>query len=193
MENQEIEEMRSQISLLRNKLEKQQIINDTIVAAAIKNNVAVIEWRMRIPIVAGVFALIYCPFAFGYLLHISMPLVVFTELMVALSLAGSVWLVHLIPTAADRGADIAEFVRRLDRFDGIRKRQLIAGMILCTVFFAWFLNDLAANYETEEFYEMMVAVCVGLVLGLIIGLKNYFGISRRLRDMRRDAEVLRQE
>lgn len=193
MENNEIEEMRSQISLLRNKLEKQQIINDSMIAAAIKDKVAAIEWRTRIPLVAGIFALIYCPFAFGHILQTSVPFIVFTELMLACEMAVTLWQVHLIPTAADRGADIAEFVRRIDRFDRCRKRQLVAGMIMITVFFAWFLKDLAANYSAEEFYGMLVAVSVGLVVGLAVGLKNYFGISRRLRDVRRDAEMLRQE
>ncbi len=193
MENNEIEEMRSQISLLRNKLEKQQIINDSMIAAAIKQNVAAIERRMRLPLVGGVFALVYCPFAFSRILDLSMPFVVFTEMMLVCAIVGTYCQVRLIPTAADRGSDIAEFVRRLDKFDRFRKRQLIAGMIMLTVFFAWFLKDLSANYGTEEFYAMLVGVCVGLVFGLVIGLKNYFGISRRLRDLHRDAEILRQE
>ncbi len=193
MENHEIEEMRLQISLLRNKLEKQQIINDTVVTAAIKNNVAAIEWRMRIPLVAGVFALIYCPFAFGHLLHISMPLIVFTELMLVFAFVGNCRQMRMIPTAADRGSDIAEFVRRIDKFDRFRKRQLVSGMVMIAVFFAWFLKDLSANYDAEEFRIMTISVITGLAIGMVIGLKNYFGISRRLADLRRDADVLRQD
>lgn len=193
MENNELQEMRSQISLLRNKLEKQQIINDTMIAAAIEKNVAAIEWRMRLPLAAGAFAVIFSPFAFGHVLHLSMPFVVFTELMLVWDLILTFCQMRMVPTAADRGSDIAGFVRRLDKFDRLRKRQLIAGMIMIAVFFAWFLKDLSANYGTEEFYAMLVVVCVGLVSGLAIGLKNYFGISRRLRDLHRDAEMLRQE
>lgn len=193
MENSEIEEMRSQIALLRNKLEKQQIINDTVVAAAIKNNVAGIERKIRIPLLAGLFALAYCPFAFVRILNVSVPFIVFTELMIVFSLVETYCQMRMIPTAVDRGSDIAEFVRRLDRFDRFRKRQLMSGMIMITVFFVWFLKDLSANYDTEEFYGMLVSISVGLVLGLVIGLKNYFGISRRLSELHRDAEALRQE
>lgn len=193
MENREIEEMRSQIALLRNKLEKQQIINDTVVAAAIKNNVAGIERKIRIPLLAGLFALAYCPFAFLHLLNVSVPFIVFTELMIVFSLVETYCQMRMIPTAVDRGSDIAEFVRRLDKFDRFRKRQLMSGMIMITVFFAWLLKDLSANYDTEEFYGMLVSISVGLVLGLVIGLKNYFGISRRLSELHRDAEALRQE
>lgn len=193
MENREIEEMRSQISLLRNKLEKQQIINDTVLTAAIKNNIAGIERKIRIPLLAGLFALAYCPFAFVRLLNVSVPFVVFTELIIVFSLVETYCQMRLIPTAADRGSDIADFVRRLDRFDRLRKRQLMSGMIMITVFFVWLLKDLSANYDAEEFYGLLSAVSIGLVAGLVIGLKNYLDISRRLRDLRRDAEVLRQE
>lgn len=193
MENREIEEMRSQISLLRNKLEKQQIINDTVLTAAIKNNIAGIERKIRIPLLAGLFALAYCPFAFVRLLNVSVPFVVFTELIIVFSLVETYCQMRLIPTAADRGSDIADFVRRLDRFDRLRKRQLMSGMIMITVFFVWLLKDLSANYDAEEFYGLLSAVSIGLVAGLVIGLKNYFDISRRLRDLRRAAEVLRQE
>lgn len=193
MENREIEEMRSQISLLRNKLEKQQIINDSVLTAAIKNNIAGIERKIRLPLLAGLFALAYCPFAFVRLLNVSVPFVVFTELIIVFSLVETYCQMRLIPTAADRGSDIADFVRRLDRFDRLRKRQLVSGMIMITVFFVWLLKDLSANYDAEEFYGLLSAVSIGLVAGLVIGLKNYFDISRRLRDLRRDAEVLRQE
>lgn len=115
MENREIEEMRSQISLLRNKLEKQQIINDTVLTAAIKNNIAGIERKIRIPLLAGLFALAYCPFAFVRLLNVSVSFVVFTELIIVFSLVETYCQMRLIPTAADRGSDIADFVRRLDQ------------------------------------------------------------------------------
>lgn len=193
MENHDLEEMRSQISLLRNKLEKQQIINDSIISAAIKSNVAGIERRIRIPILAGVFALIYCPYTFCCLLDVSVPFIVFAELVIVFGLAGTLFQNHLLPTAADRGSDIAEFVSRLDRFDRLRKRQLMCGMILIAVFFVWFLKDLSDNYGAEEFRIMTVSVLSGLAFGLLIGFKNYFGISRRLADLRRDAEVLRRE
>lgn len=193
MENHELEEMRSQISLLRNKLEKQQIINDSLVAAAIRSNVAGIERRIRIPLLAGVFALVYCPFAFCCLLDVSLPFIIFAELVIVFGLVGTYCQMRLIPTAADRGSDVAEFVRRLDRFDRLRKRQLMSGMIMVAVFFVWFLKDLSANYDAEEFRIMTISVSVGLAVGLLIGLKNYFGISRRLGDLRRDAEVLRGE
>ena len=193
MENHEIEEMRSQISLLRNKLEKQQIINDTIVAVAIKNNVAGIERRIRLPLLAGVFALIYTPFSFTCLLNVSVPLIIFTELMLVFAIVMTYYSMRVMPTAADRGEDIAEFVRRLDEFDRFRKRQLMCGMILVAIFFAWFLKDLSINYSEEEFRFMTTSVIIGLVLGLIIGFKNYFDISRRLNDLHRDAEVLRQK
>lgn len=193
MENHDLEEMRSQISLLRSKLEKQRIINDSLVAAAIKSNVAGIERRIRIPLLAGVFALIYCPFAFCRLLTVSVPFIIFAELVIVFGLAGTFFQMRLIPTAADRGSDIAEFVRRLDRFDRLRKRQLMCGMILITVFFVWFLKELSVNYGAEEFRIMTISVITGLAIGMLIGLKNYLGISRRLADLRRDADVLRQE
>lgn len=193
MENHDLEEMRSQISLLRNKLEKQQIINDSIISAAIKSNVAGIERRIRIPILAGVFALIYCPYTFFCLLDVSVPFIVFAELVIVFGLAGTLFQNHLLLTTADRGSDIAEFVSCLDRFDRLRKRQLMCGMILIAVFFVWFLKDLSDNYGAEEFRIMTVSVLSGLAFGLLIGFKNYFGISRRLADLRRDAEVLRRE
>ena len=193
MKTDEIEEMRSQISLLRSKLERQQIINESILTAAIHSNVAGIAWRMRMPLIAAVFALLYCPFALLYILHLSVPLIVFTEVMMLVALAGSVQMIRAMPTAADRGADMAEFVRRLDEFDRFRKRKLMGGMVLVAIFFAWFLKDISMNYSEEEFRFMTISLIIGLVLGLIIGFKNYFAISRRLNDLHRDAEVLRQK
>ena len=71
-EMNEIEEMRQQMNILKEKLTKQEIINDSLIRSSISqkmNNVKNLRWVKRAIIVFGIF---YCPWVIYKLLE--MPL-----------------------------------------------------------------------------------------------------------------------
>ena len=68
----ELEEMRSQISLLKEKLDKQTIVNEEHIRRSMKTKMSDINRIVSITIVLGVFALLYCTYFF-YTMDFSLP------------------------------------------------------------------------------------------------------------------------
>ena len=62
--SQELEEMRSQISLLKDKLEKQTIVNDGHIRKSMQSKMSDINRTILASIIAGGFALPYCTWYF---------------------------------------------------------------------------------------------------------------------------------
>ena len=63
----ELEEMRSQISILKQQLEKQNIINDTHIRNSMKSKANDLHKTIRGTVGGGIFAILYCPICFHFL------------------------------------------------------------------------------------------------------------------------------
>ena len=63
--SQELEEMRSQISLLKDKLEKQAIVNAEHIKRSVRSKMSEINRTVTATIFIGTFALIYCTWFFA--------------------------------------------------------------------------------------------------------------------------------
>ena len=60
----ELDELRQQHAILKDKLSKQAIINDGMLKKAMKRNLRSLNKEMRRMMALGIFATIYCPFVF---------------------------------------------------------------------------------------------------------------------------------
>ena len=80
--SQELEEMRSQIDILKNQLEKQVIVNDTHIRNSMKSKASDINRTVGATIFLGVIALIYCTWFF-YSQGLSLLFVIATAIMLA--------------------------------------------------------------------------------------------------------------
>ena len=67
----ELEEMRSQIGLLKQKLERQTIINDTHIRNSMKSKMSALNRTVGATICAGIFAAIFSPTYF-YMMNFSL-------------------------------------------------------------------------------------------------------------------------
>ena len=64
MISHELEEMRAQLGTLKEKLEKQTIINESHIRNSMKSKMSDINRTVTGTIIAGVFALVYCTWYF---------------------------------------------------------------------------------------------------------------------------------
>ena len=82
----ELEEMRAQLGTLKEKLEKQTIINETHIRNSMKSKMSDINRTMTGTIFAGIFALVYCTWYFSYQ-GCSLAFIIATAVMLAVCLA----------------------------------------------------------------------------------------------------------
>ena len=81
----ELEQMRAQIGMLKQKLEQQAIVNDMHIRNSMKSNISDLNRTVRATILAGIFAVVFAPVTF-YIQGASLAFVISTAVMLAVCL-----------------------------------------------------------------------------------------------------------
>lgn len=176
-EMNEIEEMRQQMNILKEKLNKQEIINDSLIRSSISqkmNNVKNLRWVKRAIIVFGIF---YCPWVIYKLLE--MPLWFALVTIAFLTIAFIYEEIYSYGTTKnDFSRDgLLETCERLMRMKKMNKRWLWFGipvLILWLATFAYLIlhNSQLAGAEQEIFLGMGIGLAIGAIFGTIFYLKT---------------------
>ena len=184
--SQELEEMRSQIDILKNQLEKQVIVNDTHIRNSMKSKASDINRTVGATIFLGVIALIYCTWFF-YSQGLSLLFVIATSIMLATC---------IILTIAQKAA-----LGKLDfSSDNIVETAKILGMIkthysewhriaipMILIWFGWLIYEVISTLGPSP---MTIGFCCGAFIGGILGGIMGFRINRKV--VRKASEILSQ-
>ena len=81
----ELEQMRAQIGILKQKLEQQAIVNDMHIRNSMKSKISDLNRTVRATIFAGIFAVVFAPVTF-YIQGASLAFVISTAVMLAVCL-----------------------------------------------------------------------------------------------------------
>lgn len=181
---QVFDEMRNTLNVLKNKLDKQDIVNERLMRNSMKSKMAWIHrytnvQLLFIPLVA------MCFLPMVYTLNLSWWLYGFTILMVAVS-AGFDWFVNRMSSNEFMKGNLLETAQRLTRMKRLRIRQQIVGMTVLVFWIAWLvyeiyksgLNAPAESGMQELSWMYLIGVAVGLIIGLIIGFSIFFKMQR---------------
>ncbi len=194
--NFELEQMRAQLGILKQKLEKQDIVNERLMRRSMKNKMSWINKYL-------IFAIFVIPFvAFAMLpmvfeMNISWWWYGFTLVM----LTGSViadWFINYLRDDVFMKGNLVETAERLTRMKSLRLRQTIIGLSVVVVWLAWLFYELymktsvAASGTMEHGMgtSYMYGVGIGAVLGVIIGLRLFFKMQRTNDEIINDIEEL---
>ena len=187
-ENNILEEMRRQMAILQEKLDKEIIINDRLLRESMKNNYSSINRYLNLqsniflpivlviyPIIAGVFGLSWEPtIAICVLCIIVM---IFDRRVYHIK--DEAFMAHdLIPTAL-----------RLQRALRLSSIEMMVTSPLTIILFIWFLVDFYQNIDfqseilTSAAWGGLVGGCVGLVAGMIYAVKIFRSQQRTFKQV----------
>lgn len=184
--SQELEEMRSQISLLKDKLDKQTIINDQHIRRSMKSNMSDINRTIFGSIIAGAFALPYCIWFF-WSQGLSTIFVVATAVMLAvclgLTIAKQVTLKRL-------DLSYGNLVEVAEKLGGIKKHyqdwiKIAIPMLL--LWFSWLIYEIISTLGISP---TTMGFCAGALLGGLIG--GFVGMRMNKKVISRTTEILSQ-
>ena len=181
----ELEEMRSQISSLKQQLEKQNIINDTHIRNSMKSKANDLHKTIRGTVGGGIFALIYCPIYF-YWLGCSLPFVVVTTIVLAVCLALTIRQNVVLGRMDFSQGNLVETAEALGsvRKHYIRWTRLAAPAIIIP-WYAWCMYEFI-RLDNPGGIVLLVCATVGGIIGGMIG----FSINRKV--VRQANEILAQ-
>lgn len=183
----ELEEMRSQIGILKEKLEKQNIVNEKHIRKSMKSNMSSINKTVTATIFLGVFALLYCTWFF-WSQGCSLAFVISTAIMLAVCLGLTIiQRVNLGRMDFSKG-NLIETAQNLSKIKAHYQDWHKIAIPMIVIWFGWMIYEMIGILGLES--PMAIGFCCGAAAGGIIGGVLGFRINRKI--VRRTSEILEQ-
>ena len=193
MYENELNEMRQQMAILKNKLDRQEIVNDHIIRRSMKRNVGNIKRRYYFVIALALLMIPYGYWAFVKLVGFSFAFWVGTSIFMLIC-AGATYYNCLIVSDANMMhrnlVDAGKKVARAKKFDA---DWLFIGIPFAIAFLGWFMYESYLLHPDAFFNGLFWAGCIGGTLGAIWGFSLHFKTQRQYQEIIDQIEDLTDE
>ena len=181
----ELDELRQQHAILKDKINKQAIINDGMLKKAMRRNLRSLNKEMRRMGALGIFAAIYCPFVFYKILDTSLAFALFTLFALLIIIALHLYQMRILPKTEDLSESLPVLDARVAKFLRWKNIRLSVGLTLIFIMVIWLIFEVQFSG-----YPFIIILILSAILGLYIGLRVTFKMRREARSIRHDLEKL---
>jgi len=196
--NNELEEMRQQLGILKEKIDGQKLISDKLIRQSMLNKMSFMKKYTWV----SFFALLFIYYVYNDIritFNLSWWFYGATVIFMTFSVCFDAYINRFNKESFLNGDLIATSLQ-MQRMKKLRKRSLLYGIFFMTIWVSWFVIELyngsgAANggENTSMFYGMLVGGGVGLIAGVAIGIWLYLRMQRINSDIISQIEELTKE
>ena len=191
-ENFDLENMRQQMTTLKNKLNQQEIINDRLIRRSMRNEVNTITRRYNIIMILAVFMIPYFYWVFVKLSGFSMAFWIGSSIFMLICAGATFYNTRKISDPDMMSHSLVEARRRVASAKKFDADWLKFGIPAVTLWFAWFVYEI--YLQNHDFANgLFWGGCVGGIIGAICGIKFHFKTQRQYQDVIDQIEDLTQE
>ena len=183
----EMEEMRAQLGTLKEKLEKQTIINTRHIRNSMKSKMSDINKTVTGTIFAGIFALVYCTWYFSYQ-GCSLTYVIATGIMLAVCLAITIVQKIVLGRMDFSQRNLVETAEKLSRIKKHYQDWYKIAIPMIIIWLGWTIYEMSGIIGLDT--PMGIGFCCGAGVGVIIG--GIIGIRINNKVIRKATEILDQ-
>ena len=178
-----MEEMRQQIAILKEKLAKQEIVNEKIILKTMKEKMTSInkdKMKMR---VLNVFALVFCTFVFA-MAGLPIWFLIATVVLLGYSLLAHEWAYKDIDNNLSE-QNLMEVRQNALHVKTTNAKTLKIGFILCAI---WLGALIFAEYQRGDYHQefigyIAIMYCVAAIVGGLIGYGMYRRQQRHVKEL----------
>ena len=170
MENTDntLREMQQQMQQLREKLNKEQIINERLLQKSCRQTVDRLKFKSNLPIVFAIIAILCSPayLSFG----LSPWFLIFTCVLMLVSIVATILTNRHIP---QMDKDLVTATNELTRYKKIHAEWLKYSIPALIVWLGCLIWDFLRNQTISqmELFGFIAGISTGLILGILLGLK----------------------
>ena len=180
--NSELETMRAQIALLKDKLDKETIVSEKLLRDTMRHKARNINNNAWISVVASIFVIFW---ALAYLPNegFSWWFIAATILMM-LVCDFFTWKYHKDVNAKTMSGDLLTVAKVMKQLRDNYKKWLKYSIVIIAVWFVWFAIEyciLLNDWRVAVF--MIIALLIGLAIGGFIGLKMHNSVIRNAEEI----------
>ena len=190
----ELEQMRTQIGMLKQKLEQQAIVNDTHIRNSMKSKISDLNRTIGATIFAGIFAVIFAPVTF-YVQGCSLIFVIATAIMLAVCLGLTIVQKINLGSMMDLSQDnLVETARKLSKVRTHYKEWYKIAIPMILVWGGWMIYEMVQvlGIESPTAIGFYCGAGVGLLIGGIIGSRINRKVVRQANEILAQIEELQQ-
>lgn len=174
--SRELEEMRSQIGILRKKLEKQKIVNEKHIRNSMKSKASDMNRIIWGSIIAGTFALPYCTWFF-WSQHMSLSFIIATAAMLSVCLGLTIAQQVTLRRLNFSQGNLVDVATKLSKVRTHYREWWKTATPLLTVWFTWLMYEIISSMGSGPY---VIGFCCGALIGGIIGGIIGFRINRKV-------------
>jgi len=186
MISNELEEMRAQIGILKEKLDKQTIVNEQHIRKSAKAKLSDINRTITGTIVAGTFALVYCTWYFNHL-GLSLAFVVFTAVMLAVCLTLTILQKHTIGRLDFSQESIVYTAKKLSKVKSHYQEWYKIAIPMIIIWLSWMVHEMIRTLGISPF---TIGFFCGAGAGAVIG--GFLGWKINRKVVQKSTEILEQ-
>lgn len=175
MEEMNLEEMRNQIAILKNKLNKQELVSERLLADTMKTKVNTINSVERFSIICAIFCLVAYP-VLRYYIGFSWPFVIATCVMMVFCIIATTYIHRPLHDSKLMTSDVASVARVMVRF----KRQYDNWLLYVTptllipwVLWASYEYNAIMGLEGVSPFLTVLPILAGCAIGGAIGYRQH--------------------
>ncbi|MBQ9255115.1 MAG: hypothetical protein IJ180_10140 [Bacteroidales bacterium] len=188
MMNDELMQMKKQIQILHNKLEKQQIVNEKIFRNSVKNSMKIFNDMDKYSLVVAFILLVLCMSVSYFLFDKILYSLIFFLFVICMETFVYFYSRKEFKTNDIMTNDIVELSKKILHMKKIQDKFLAIDIFMAIVFGFWFLYDWVNGLG--HFFKVNV---YGGVFGLVVGLALWwFGYRRQQKILKNVISQLEQ-
>lgn len=188
----ELESMKAQLGLLKEKLEKQEIVKEQHLRKAIKGKLREINRIAVKMMLVGLFAILYSTWwlnHFGFSVYLQAG----TFLMLAFSTIATFVQHKNLLAAKELSADLVKETFDLVKLKKRYNQWLYLAIPMVLVWLSLMVYEIANVISIKEFAATMIAgVAIGAVIGGIVGIKIHYRTIRKIDEMLAQIKELKE-
>lgn len=185
--SQELEQMRAQIAILKNKLDKQTIISDTHIRNSMKSKRSEMTRIIGVTIFTGIIAIPYCIGIFCYM-GLSPVFIAATGLMLAVCVGLTIRQQLTLKGLDFSQGKLLEVAEKLSKVKVHYHEWIKIALPMIIIWFSWLIYESITHCGADE--PMVIGFCVGAAIGGVIGGLIGYRINRKI--VRKSTEILEQ-
>lgn len=190
----ELEQMRTQIGLLKQRLDQQTIVNDIHIRNSMKSKISDLNRTVLGTIFLGIFAVIFAPTTF-YINGCSLAFIIATAVMLAVCLGLTVVQKINLGKMTDLSQyNLIETAEKLSKVRTHYKEWYKIAIPMLLVWIGWMIYEMVntIGIESPTAIGFYCGAGVGLIIGGIIGIRINRKVVRQANEILAQIEELQQ-
>ena len=188
----ELEQMRSQIGMLKQKLEQQTIVNDRHIRNSMKSKISDLNRTVRGTIFAGIFAVVFAPMTF-YINGCSLAFIIATAVMLAVCLGLTIVQKINLGRMMDLSqGNLVETAEKLSKVRTHYKEWYKIAIPMIIVWGGWMIYEMVnvLGVDSPTAIGFYCGAGVGLIIGGIIGARINRKVVQQANEILAEIEEL---